>query len=79
VNRMHSSCVACRCVACFDRARLAVFCCAAKVRRLVPRGPRALDAHNCLPLFWLVSDRIERALSAGTPLRSSRTSVVYRS
>src|SRR5262249_26466270 len=33
-----------------------------------PGGRVVLDAHNCYPYFEWWSDRMDRALSAGTPL-----------
>lgn len=37
-------------------------------KALAPGGRSVMDAHNCYPYFEWWSDRIDRALSAGTPL-----------
>src|SRR5579872_6634741 len=50
---------------------LAVLCCAAGAQRgdeSVPGSRSVMDAHNCYPYGEWWSDRIDRALSAGTPL-----------
>jgi hypothetical protein len=50
---------------------LGVLCCAANAQRgdaSAPGSRSVLDAHNCYPYWEWWSDRIDRALSAGTPL-----------
>src|ERR1700760_455018 len=41
---------------------------AAAQRIPMPGSRTVMDAHNCYPYFEWWSDRIDRALSAGTPL-----------
>jgi hypothetical protein len=46
-----------------------VVCCSSLSAQQLPPGARTvMDAHNCYPYFEWWGDRIDRALSAGTPL-----------
>ena len=48
---------------------LAIFVCGPLAAQQITPGSRTvMDAHNCYPYFEWWADRIERALSAGTPL-----------
>jgi len=48
---------------------LAAFACASLAAQQIAPGSRTvMDAHNCYPYFEWWGDRIDRALSAGTPL-----------
>jgi hypothetical protein len=48
---------------------LAIFACGAlAAQRIAPGSRTVMDAHNCYPYFEWWGDRIDRALSAGTPL-----------
>lgn len=50
-------------------AVIALFACSAVAQSVPAPGSRSMmDAHNCYPYFEWWSDRIDRALSAGTPL-----------
>src|SRR6267154_4089916 len=45
-----------------------VCCSSLNAQRLHPGTRTVMDAHNCYPYFEWWGDRIDRALSAGTPL-----------
>src|SRR6267143_2620326 len=47
---------------------LLVCCSSLSAQQLHPGARTVLDAHNCYPYYEWWSDRIDRALSAGTPL-----------
>jgi hypothetical protein len=47
---------------------LLVWACPLGAQQLHPGSRTVMDAHNCYPYFEWWSDRIDRALSAGTPL-----------
>ncbi|HXP09648.1 MAG TPA: hypothetical protein VN828_14165 [Acidobacteriaceae bacterium] len=49
-------------------AALLVCCSSLNAQQLHPGARTVMDAHNCYPYFEWWGDRIDRALSAGTPL-----------
>ena len=52
-----------------NRVLACVVCCSSLSAQQLPPGARTvMDAHNCYPYFEWWGDRIDRALSAGTPV-----------
>jgi hypothetical protein len=47
---------------------LLITCCSLSAQQLHPGARTVMDAHNCYPYFEWWGDRIDRALSAGTPV-----------
>src|SRR5258708_16448689 len=52
----------------FFALALLVSCCSLSAQQSHPGSRTVMDAHNCYPYFEWWGDRIDRALSAGTPL-----------